>query len=274
MKQIKIFLSVFVIMSILASTTFAKWIKSDKLNNYLWLDENSNTIITNNYFWAGDSDNSDEEIMYHAGEYGFIDLNLKIDSEYSTNDKGEVMKNNEVLKRKKGTQVINTTTTETTNKSTENSNNSLISEDSSNILYAQNTGQGRLLKNYITSSQNVEILQEKSINGTKKNNVINFKVSGSFISLDTKKYNKVILKVEKDKSNKDIEYELKLIVNGEEQDSITFDDDQYEVEQEFTYSLNDDVDIVMNSSDDSKWGQRGIYITSGRMSKYKEDDDE
>ena len=134
---------------------------------------------------------------------------------------------------------------------------------------------GRLLKNYIVASQDVEILNEKSINGSKKTNVIAFKQNGAFISINTKKNNKIILKCERDKINKDIDFRLALIVNGEEEDSLEFEDDEYETEQEFTFKINDDVDLVMyTNSTSSSWSSKNLYITNGRMGKYKEDDEE
>ena len=275
MKKIKctILILIFVIMP--QSTAFAKWVKSDKLNNYLWIDENTNTITVNNYFWAKDGD---VEKLYYAGEYGFIYINKAIDNDFKANEKGEIVHDGQVVIRYIQSDVINATGKELVDKKEEKvkSLDEMKSvEDSTNIIYAQKgESSGRLLKNYIIDSQNVEIINEKTINGTKKNNVINFKTSGSFISINTKKYNKIIIKAERDNSNKNIDYELRLVVNGVEEDNLSFEDDENTVEQEFTFKQNDEVDLVMYSNDTSKWSSKGMYITQGRMSKYKEEDDE
>ena len=44
---------------------------------------------------------------------------------------------------------------------------------------------------------------------------------------------------------------------------------------EFKYSLNDEIDIAFyTNGQTNSWIKKGIYITSGRMGKYKEEDDE
>ena len=126
-------------------------------------------------------------------------------------------------------------------------------------------------KNLNYNINNVSNTKKVDSSSIKANN----SVDSSSIQKNTKKNNKIILKCERDKINKDIDFRLALIVNGEEEDSLEFEDDEYETEQEFTFKINDDVDLVMyTNSTSSSWSSKNLYITSGRMGKYKEDDEE
>ena len=92
---------------------------------------------------------------------------------------------------------------------------------------------------------------------------------------NTKKYNKVSLKLEREKTTSDVTYELRLVVNGYEEDEIQFEDDEYELECEFEWKLNDDVDLVMYQYGEvNSYSSKGIYIINGRMAKHKEDKEE
>ena len=290
-----------ILVFIMITTTNAKWIYSEKVKNYLWLDEVNNTIITNSYFWA-DVDEETER-LYYAGEYGFIYVNKKIDENYTTNKNGEVIYNGELVQRVKqkseNDKVLETTkkqeieaqnnapietqaniiiqeTIEPAPETKASSiiyNNAKVQEDSEDINKAQvSSNTSRLLKNYILDKQNVELIKDKNINGTNKTNVLQFKTNGSFIQVNTKKYNKIIIKAEKNKYDTDVDYTLKFMVNGNLEDELVFDDDNYTAEVEWTYNLNDEVDLVLNSTKES--GSQNFYIVSGRMSKYKEEDDE
>ena len=243
----------------ITTVTNAKWIYSEKAKNYLWIDDLSNSIIINNYFWAEDGD---YRKLYHAGQFGFIDVNKQIDSIYSTNEKGEVMQNGIVLTLPKQTQtqVINPIPQATEAQNTEQSQ----------VIQSTMTGSGRSMNNYIKSKDNVDILEEKTINGEKKKNVIYFKKNGASITLDTKKYNKITLTLERDRINKDVDYQLSFVVNGIEEDSVSMNYDQLEQSYEFEYKLNDKVEIIMTNDSDSQYSFKGLYVTQGRMSKYKE----
>lgn len=238
--------------------TNAKWIYSEKAKNYLWFDELSNTIMINAFFWA---DDGDYQKLYHAGQYGFIDLNKKLDEIYATNEKGEVMQNGIVLTMPKQPQVINNLPQETTKAQ---------SDSQSVVVQSAITGSGRSMTNYITNKNNVEIQSERTINGQKKKNIVYFKSNGSSIQLDTKKYNKISLTIERDRINKDVDFSLSFVVNGIEEDSIEFNYEQLEREYEFEYKLNDKVEIIMTNDSDTNYITKGLYITQGRMSKYKE----
>lgn len=271
----KIIFLLFSFIFVLSNTCFAEWIYSKKADGWLYRDESKNELITNNWHLIDVGDN--KQRAYYFNEYGFLITNGTTPDGKRTNERGEYIENGIVFETKKeiensNTQIINTTNkelkTDTENKGIINTKNVDTKAISSNI------GTGKLLKNYIVASQDVEILNEKNINGSKKTNVIAFKNNGAFISLNTKKHNKINLKCERDKTNKEAFFRLVLFVNGEEEDSIEFDEDEYEIEQEFEFKLNDDVDLVMyTNSTSSSWSKKYLYITNGRMSKYKEDDD-
>ena len=264
---------VFCFIVILSNTCFAEWIYSKKADGWLYRDEIKNELVTSNWHLIDVGNN--KQRLYYFNEYGFLVTNGQAPDGKKTNEKGEYIENGIVVETYKNTEqtskIINATGKEIINNTAGQNyiNNSNI--DMTNTT----SSSGRLLKNYIVASQDVEILNEKSINGSKKTNVIAFKQNGAFISINTKKNNKIILKCERDKINKDIDFRLALIVNGEEEDSLEFEDDEYETEQEFTFKINDDVDLVMyTNSTGSSWSSKNLYITNGRMGKYKEENDD
>ena len=269
----KIIFLLFSFIFVLSNTCFAEWIYSEKANGWLYRDESKNELITNNWHFIDAGENIQR--AYYFNEYGFLLVNGTTPDGKRTNENGEYIENGKVVEVPKNnnqsSQVINTTGKEIVN---DTAGQNYVNTKNVDMTNTTNVS-GRLLKNYIVASQDVEILNEKSINGSKKTNVIAFKQNGAFISINTKKNNKIILKCERDKINKDIDFRLALIVNGEEEDSLEFEDDEYETEQEFTFKINDDVDLVMyTNSTSSSWSSKNLYITSGRMSKYKEDDEE
>ena len=273
MKRVLVLTTIFI--TILSSMCKAEWIHSDKADGWLFRDETTNKLITNSWHLIDVDDNIQR--FYFFNEYGFLVINGTTPDGKQTNEKGEYVENGIVVDipkniEQQNSQIINSTNKElkvsTENKAIINTKNIDTNEISNN------QGTGRLLKNYIVASQDVEILNEKSINGSKKTNVISFKQNGAFISINTKKNNKINITCERDKSNNDIDFKLTLIVNGEEEDNIEFEEDEFLIEKEFTYKLNDDVDLVMyTNATNSKWSTKNLYITSGRMGKYKEDDD-
>ena len=59
-------------------------------------------------------------------------------------------------------------------------------------------------------------------------------------------------------------------MNGIEEDSVSMNYEQLEQSYEFEYKLNDKVEIIMTNDSDTNYITKGLYITQGRMSKYKE----
>lgn len=284
-KIIKLSLLCFFVV-LLTNTIFAKWIYSEKGKGWLYLDEASNSFIKNQWFLIDINDQIQR--IYYFNENGFLQTNATLPDGKKTNNKGEYIENGKVVdvpkalvqtqmpqqqtSEKKSSQIINTTKKELKN---DTAGSNIVNTKNRDINNEDYSVSGRLLKNYIKDKQNVEIISEKSINGTKKNNVIFFKENGAFISINTKKYNKINLKIERDKVNDDAAYELRLVVNGVEEEVEQFVDDEYEINTEFKYNLNDEVDLVFyTNGQKSTWSKRGIYITTGRMGKYKQDDDE
>lgn len=281
MKKLVFVMLFLIALSSFSFTALAGWIYSDKAKKWYYLDDQTKELIRGK--WHGIIDNNTNEIKYYFfNENGCLLMNTITPDGKQVNEKGEWVENGIVKviipNSKPSSNVINASGQELTDKhkeKVEEVSNKQTVNDNSNILYAQQgESSGRLLKNYILASENVEIIDEKNINGSKKRNVITFKNDGAFISINTKKYNKIIIKMERDKSSRDDYFRLALIVNGDEQDSIEFEDEEYITEYEFTYSLNDDVDIVMYSNaENNSWSSKNVYITSGRMSKYNEDEE-
>ena len=274
----------FVIM--LINSVFAKWIYSEKGKGWLYLDEASNSFVKNQWFLIDINDQIQR--IYYFNENGFLQTNATLPDGKKTNSKGEYIENGKIVNVPKNltqsqipqqqiadtkpAQIINATGKEIKN---DTAGSNVINTKNRDINDEDYGVSGRLLKNYIKDKQNVEILAEKNLNGAKKNNVIYFKENGSFISINTKKYNKINLKIEREKTNDDASYELRLVVNGIEEEVEQFEDDEYEINTEFKFKLNDEVDLVFyTNGQKSTWSKRGIYITTGRMGKYKQDDDE
>lgn len=285
-KIVKLSLLCFFII-LLANTIFAKWIYSEKAKGWLYLDETSNSFVKNQWFMIDINDQMQR--IYYFNENGFLLPNATLPDGKKTNAKGEYIENGIVVdvpkalgqmqtqitqkssNKKQDTQVINTTGKEIKNYT---AGSNIINTKNKDVNDEDNNVSGRLLKNYIKDKQNIEILKEKSINGVKKNNVIYFKDNGSFISLNTKKYNKVSLTIEREKITSDDVFELHLVVNGEEEVVEQFEEDEYLINTEFKYNLNDEVDLVFyTNGQSSSWNKRGIYITSGRMGKHNEEDE-
>ena len=274
----------FVIM--LINSVFAKWIYSEKGKGWLYLDEAGNSFVKNQWFLIDINDQIQR--IYYFNENGFLQTNATLPDGKKTNSKGEYIENGKVVdvpKKLTQSQIPQQQIAETKSAQIINATGKEIKNDTagSNVINTKNRDindeeygvSGRLLKNYIKDKQNVEILAEKNLNGAKKNNVIYFKENGSFISINTKKYNKINLKIEREKTNDDASYELRLVVNGIEEEVEQFEDDEYEINTEFKFKLNDEVDLVFyTNGQKSTWSKKGIYITTGRMGKYKQEDDE
>lgn len=275
----KIFSFVLVIMLIIQSysvNTYAEWIYSEKLNSWLYINRDNNQFIKNQYFWIDDNEKEkDTQSLYYFNANGFLEMNKVLPDGNRANDQGQVLdKNGNPMKQTK-TKVLNTTGKELINDTAGSNVVNTKNKDNNGNEITSSSRTGRLIKNYISGSSGVEIIKDKYVNGANKTNVIHFKNNGSYISLDTKKYNKVLLKLERDKTTSDVTYELRLVINGFEEDVVQFEDDEYELECEFQWKLNDDVDLVMYQyGETSSYSYKGIYIINGRMAKYKEDNDE
>ena len=112
----------------------------------------------------------------------------------------------------------------------------------------------------------------------KKKNVLAFQNNGANLKVKTDKYNCISLTVERNKTtNSDEEYELKILINGQEtEDSIYFDENEYKKIQIYEYSINDNVELIFNyenNSGENVWGTKELYITDSRLEKYKEDEE-
>lgn len=290
-KIIKFSLLCFFVI-LMTNTIFAKWIYSEKAKGWLYLDEVSNSFIKDQWFLIDINDQTQR--IYYFNKYGFLQPNATLPDGKKTNNKGEYIENGVVVEVPK---VLGQTTQQVikqanTNQNTTQQNSQIINTTGkelknttagSNVINTKNRDEsdedynvsGRLLKNYIKNKQNVEILEEKNINGVKKNNVIFFKDNGSFISLNTKKYNKVNLVVERDKTNDDANYEIHLVRNGLDEEVEQFEEEEYSMNIEFKFLLNEEVDLVFyTNGQKSTWSKKGIYITSGRMGKYNEEKDD
>lgn len=279
-KIINISIITAIIIMVTAISVQAEWIHSEKANGWLYIDRVNNEFVKNAFFWIRENEVDPNSLLclYHFNKYGFLETSKKINDDYSANEKGQILnKIGEIIKTQNPntttntSNIINATGKEIINDTAGSNEIKTKKDDDGSVQIATNTG--RLLKNYITEMQGVEIVKEKTINGNKKTNVIYFKENGSLISVDTKKYNKISLKLERDKTTSDLTYELRLVVNGLEEDVAQFEDDEFELECEFEYNLNDDVDLVMYQyGGENSWGSKGIYITNGRMAKHQEDE--
>ena len=276
-KLIKILLFFVLLMQVLSINTYAEWIHNEKLNGWLFIDRINNQFIKSQYIWIDNEKEKDTQSLYYFNENGFCQISTVLPDGRITNDQGQVLDENgkPMTNYKNKAKTINTTGKEIVN---DTAGSNIIKSKKNNdgtIEQSSSQGTGRLIKNYITGSYGVEIIKDKYINGASKPNVIHFKENGSYISLDTKKYNKVSLKLEREKTTSDVTYELRLVVNGYEEDEIQFEDDEYELECEFEWKLNDDVDLVMYQYGEvNSYSSKGIYIINGRMAKHKEDKEE
>ena len=276
-KLVKILLFFVLLMQVLSINTYAEWIHNEKLNGWLFIDRINNQFIKSQYIWIDNEKEKDTQSLYYFNENGFCQISIVLPDGRITNDQGQVLDENgkPMINYKNKAKTINTTGKEIVN---DTAGSNIIKSKKNNdgtIEQSSSQGTGRLIKNYITGSYGVEIIKDKYINGASKPNVIHFKENGSYISLDTKKYNKVSLKLEREKTTSDVTYELRLVVNGYEEDEIQFEDDEYELECEFEWKLNDDVDLVMYQYGEvNSYSSKGIYIINGRMAKHKEDKEE
>lgn len=269
----KLFLALIFILA-LSNFSFARWVWSDKANGYYYFDENTKQLLKSCVYEINGK-------FYYFTDTGKMLTNGKSPEGYYFNENREWVQNGVVVD-KNNAELWQNHSQETTKAS--NIINNIPTTTKANETKSQEitptettTSSGRLLKNFLLAKQNVEIIKEKSINGTKKTNVIDFKGNEAFVSVDTKKYNKLQIKAERIKSyTNDVDVRLALIVNGEEEDSLEFEEEEYSVDKTFTYSLNDDVDLVLyvNGETNSYSNKDHLYITNGRLSKYTEKDDD
>lgn len=248
----------------ISMTCYAGWIYRENVPGWLYLDEATNTIVANTWWWIPNKANGKER-AYYFDEYGFLLQQQTTPDNHQVNENGECVINGVVLERD--------------SKITSSAGQSQLFQNQNNTLYANQSSGTKSLTSYIKESQNIEIVQSKSINGKTKNNLIWFKGNGSYLNINTKKYNRVSIVAEKDNgySSDNTEYEFAIEVNGEEVDNFSFGDNN-SLTFEFEYSLNDDVDIILYTSSEESSSlfssNRGVYITSSKMSKYKEDEDD
>lgn len=259
MKKI---ISIFLFIIILTNNVYAEWIYSDITKCWYYLDTTKKQFYADGWYdiYEKDDKNTNKMYSYYFNKYGCLLVNTTTPDGKIVNSNGELVENGQVKVK--------------TKIPTENKTNIDNPTDDKVLVNAS----GRSLKNYILDKNNVDIETEKVINGQKKSNVIVFKGNGSYIQINTKKYNKINLKIEKDKSfNNNVDYELKVMINGYEEDVIQLDSSINEMDYELKYKINDEVDLVMNYEAEQESllsSSYKLYITSGRMSKYKENEDE
>ena len=132
----------------------------------------------------------------------------------------------------------------------------------------------RQLRNNIVEMQNVSIVNELEINGTKYKNLICFESNGAWLTVNMGKFTRLKINATvKDSYIDDTYYTLTVYVNDEEVDVVEFEKDRYENYEKPTqeYILdcenNDQVMLKFSCTQSNKWLKKKLYLTSGVLQR-------